>query len=214
MEIHGFQDTIDWYNANAETYAESGIHNFDLNHIHTFVASLIPGANVIDLGCGPGRDTNLLAKEGLKVTGLDISDGLLRVARRDFPHLTFVEGNLFALPFSEESFDGAWSNASLLHLETIENVSTALREVYRVLKKGGIFHILVKAQTGTEKTAIVADTLSQHDRFFHYFTTDELSQLLQEAGFAIIHTKQYNETETIRGGRPEVELIWVLAQKT
>jgi ubiquinone/menaquinone biosynthesis C-methylase UbiE len=101
----------------------------------------------------------------------------------------------------------------LLHLETVENVKQALTEMHRVLKKPGLLHVVVKAQTGTDKTAVVSDKLSGHGRFFQYFKTDELSQLLTEAEFGIVHIKEYSETETIPHGRPEVRLIWCLARK-
>jgi ubiquinone/menaquinone biosynthesis C-methylase UbiE len=120
---------------------------------------------------------------------------------------------LLDLPFDDASFDGVWSNTSLLHLETAEDVKRALGEIYRVLKKPGLLHVVVKAQTGANKTAVVSDKLSGHDRFFQYFTVDELSQLLTAAGFNITHIKEYSETETIPHGRPEVKLIWCLAQK-
>jgi ubiquinone/menaquinone biosynthesis C-methylase UbiE len=194
-------------------YAEAGAAYFDINHITTFAKRLPNGATVLDAGCGAGRDADILSKQGLEVTGVDLSGGLLEVARKTFPEITFVQGNLLDLPFDDASFDGVWSNTSLLHLETAEDVKRALGEIYRVLKKPGLLHVVVKAQTGANKTAVVSDKLSGHDRFFQYFTVDELSQLLTAAGFNITHIKEYSETETIPHGRPEVKLIWCLAQK-
>jgi len=70
-----------------------------------------------------------------------LSKGLLKVARREFPHLTFVEGNFLSLPFENETFDAIWSNTSLLHLETINDVKQALSEFQRTLKSKGVLHI-------------------------------------------------------------------------
>jgi ubiquinone/menaquinone biosynthesis C-methylase UbiE len=213
MSVTGLEDTIKWYDDHAEQYAEAGAAYFDINHITTFAKRLPNGATVLDAGCGAGRDADILSKQGLEVTGVDLSGGLLEVARKKFPEITFVQGNLLDLPFDDASFDGVWSNTSLLHLETAEDVKRALGEIYRVLKKPGLLHVVVKAQTGANKTAVVSDKLSGHDRFFQYFTVDELSQLLTAAGFNITHIKEYSETETIPHGRPEVKLIWCLAQK-
>lgn len=212
MPVTGLDDTIKWYDEHAEQYAEAGSTYFDLNHIRTFASLLSKDASVLDAGCGAGRDAALLQKEGLKVTGVDLSKGLLRVAKQKYPDINFVEGNLLQLPFEDQIFDGVWSNTSLLHLETVENVQQALAEMKRVLKPGGILHVVVKAQTG-DKTAVVSDKLSGHDRFFQYFTLDELTGLLKASKFELISKKEYSEIETIPHGRPEVRLIWCLARK-
>src|SRR5690606_8332356 len=119
--------------------------------------------------------------------------------------------DMLNLSFDEDSFNGVWSNTSLLHFESIEDVKKALREFHKVLKEKGILHVLVKAQTGTEKTAIVKDTLAEHDRFFQYFTLEEMRKLLTEANFEIILLEQYAESEKKENARPEVQLIRALA---
>lgn len=213
MSVKGLKDTIDWYDANAEQYAAAGATYFDMDHITTFTSHLPAHATVLDAGCGAGRDAGLLRQQGLKVTGVDLSKGLLRVAKQKFPDIPFVKGDLLKLPFKELSFDGVWSNTALLHLETAEDVQQALSETYRVLKKPGLLHVLVKAQTGTDKTAVVSDKLSGHDRFFQYFTLEEMKRLLRDTGFKVVLDKEYSEQETKPHGRPEVRLIWCLARK-
>ena len=214
MAVTGLKDTIDWYNENSEQYAQAGADYFDMNHIETFSKSLPKGATVLDAGCGAGRDANKLKEQGLTVTGLDLSVGLLNVAQKRNPDITFIEGNLLNLPFVDNEFDGVWSNTSLLHLETVEDVRVALNEMARVLKNGGKLHVVVKSQTTDQKTAVVTDKLSGHDRFFQYFTVEELCNLLEEAGFDVTNIKEYSEIETIPQGRPEVMLIWCNATKS
>src|SRR5581483_3237485 len=212
MSASSFKDTIRWYDEHAEQYAQAGATYFDLNHIKSFANLLPAGARVLDAGCGAGRDSDLLHRlEGLDVTGLDLSVGLLEVARRKFPDIDFVEGDLLDLPFEDRSFDGIWSNTSLLHLETVVDVKHALAEMKRVLRPGGILHIVVKAQTGESKTAVVSDKLSGHARFFQYFTPAELRGLIEDQHFKLKSIKEYSETETIPHGRPEVRIIWALA---
>lgn len=213
MSVQGLRDTIEWYDANAEQYATANATYFDMNHITAFARQLPKNATVLDAGCGAGRDAHILSKQGITVTGVDLSKGLLAVAREKFPTVTFVEGDLLDLPFEDMSFDGVWSNTSLLHLETVSDVKQALSEMYRVLKTQGTLHVVVKAQTGADKTAVVSDKLSGHERFFQYFTVDEMKGLLREAGFKIVLDKEYSETDTIPHGRPEVKLIWCLACK-
>jgi ubiquinone/menaquinone biosynthesis C-methylase UbiE len=210
MNVKGFEDTIEWYNQNARSYAQSIENLASLEQIDEFARLLPKNANVLDAGCGGGRDTNLLKDRGVNATGIDLSHGLIDVARQKYPSINFVEGNFLNLPFEEKTFDGVWAHASLLHLETREDVESVLREFFRVLKQGGILHIFVKAQTGAEKTAVVTDTLSKHDRFFQYFTEDEISSLLRASGFKNIEIRQCEDP----GGRPEVKWILSLSRKT
>jgi ubiquinone/menaquinone biosynthesis C-methylase UbiE len=209
MKVKGFQDTIDWYNQNAAQYAQSTLQTASAEEIDQFASLLFKQAKVLDAGCGSGRDTNLLSQKGLKTIGLDLSAGLIKVARDLFPDCEFIEGDLLDLPFPDAEFDGIWSHASLLHLETDTEVKTALREFNRVMKPSGILHVLVKAQTGAAKTAIVTDSLSNHDRFFQYFTQAELNKILKKTGFSLLSMEQYRETDKNPNGRPEV--VWILA---
>jgi len=130
MKIEGFRDTIDWYNQNAEKYAQATSGGASIEEIDDFVKNLPQDAKVLDVGCGSGRDTNLLKQKGANPVGLDISSGLLKVARKQFPHLEFVEGNMLKLPFSDNIFDGVWVHASLLHFETADEVNIALSIFY------------------------------------------------------------------------------------
>lgn len=213
MDIRGFEDTIEWYNQNAQKYAQVNAGVADLDQIEEFASLLPEGARVLDAGCAAGRDSNLLHQKGLEVVGLDISSGLLAIAQESFPAIKFVEGNFLALPFPNDSFDGVWAHQSILHLETPHAVITALSEFYRVLKSGGVLLVLVKAQTGDEKTAIVTDAFSGHDRFFRYFTPDELKQYLEKVGFQLIRLEHYREIDKNPKGRAEVELILSFSRK-
>ncbi|HRN96631.1 MAG TPA: class I SAM-dependent methyltransferase [Candidatus Levybacteria bacterium] len=213
MKIKGFQDTIEWYNQNAEQYAQAASQNASLEEIDHFAKQLSPGSKVLDAGCGSGRDTDLLSKKGLNTIGLDYSSGLIKVAHKTFPDIEFVEGNMLSMPFSDSEFNGVWSHASLLHLETVDEVKKALQEFNRVMKQSAVLHVLVKAQTGKDKTSVVTDSLSKHDRFFQYFTKPELENLLKESRFNLISIEQYRETDRNPKGRPEVEWILALARK-
>ncbi len=213
MKIEGFQDTIDWYNHNAEEYARITLKGASPEELAEFVAMLQPNSKVLDAGCGSGRDTNLLSEAGMNAVGLDLSEGLIKVARKLFPDGNFIEGNMLKLPFPDKSFDGVWAHASLLHFETQDDVIRALSEFSRILKPNGVIHVLVKAQTSNNKTAVVSDSLSKHDRFFQYFDQNEIKEILTKTGFEISKLEQYKETDRNPSGRPEVEWILSLARK-
>lgn len=212
MQVKGSKDTIDWYNKNAGKYAES-IAEYSSPELLDKFKQLVGEGKVLDAGCGAGRDTKLLNIAGLEAIGLDISEGLISEARRRFPKLTFIQDSFLEIPQENESFSGVWAHASLLHLETPDDVSRALSEFSRVLKSDGILHVMVKAQTGEDKTAVVSDALSEHDRFFQYFTQEEISGLIEKAGFEIISSEQFKESDRNPKGRPEVEWVVVFARK-
>ena len=89
---------------------------------------------VLDLGCGSGRD---LASWGItasnRVTGLDIDDNRLAIAKVQFPNRTYLQGAGECLPFEDESFDRVISALALPYM----NIRKTLAEIHRVLIPGG-----------------------------------------------------------------------------
>jgi ubiquinone/menaquinone biosynthesis C-methylase UbiE len=106
--------------------------------IESFVrlSGLPRGARVIDLGCGSGVFTHLLARAGYHCVGLDISGKLLEVGRSKHPGLAFVQGDIEKLPLMRESFDGALLSGVVHHLP---DPSRCAAEVFRILRPGGRF---------------------------------------------------------------------------
>jgi ubiquinone/menaquinone biosynthesis C-methylase UbiE len=209
MDVHGFKDTIAWYDSNAEEYAKNLYTVVPLESIEEFLKHLPEHPSVLDAGCGPGRESMIFHQKGAKVTGVDLSEGLLKVAREKNPEIEFVKANFLQLPFNDNTFDGVWSHASLVHLETIDDVQKALAEFFRVLKRDGIVYIAVKAQTGNEKTAVVSDTLSKHERFFRYYTSEELTGLLLATGFEMVSTGIKEDMH----GRSDVQWLEFIARR-
>ncbi len=209
MKIGGFKDTIEWYDKNAKNYANSAEKAPPIKLIEQFLSMLPKSPKVLDAGCGSGRDSRILNEKGAKVTGLDISKGLLEEAEKRSKGIEYVEGDITAMKFPDAFFDGVWSHASLVHLESIEDVKKALREYNRVLKQGGILHVFTKEQLGEEKTAIVSDSLSNHDRFFRYYSKEELCNLVSSAGFADLDISSVSDLH----GRKEVTWILLFGKK-
>ncbi|HCV00955.1 MAG: SAM-dependent methyltransferase [Dehalococcoidia bacterium] len=100
---------------------------------------LQPGMNLLDVGCGPGSITAGLAKyvDPGNVIGIDADSGVLETAR-DLNHgvsnLRFAEGDVYALPFEDDSFDVAYAHQLMQHLG---DPAAALREMGRVVRSGG-----------------------------------------------------------------------------
>lgn len=99
-------------------------------------ANLRPGGRVFDLGCGSGVFTELLVQNGLHAWGLDISHSLAAVGKRKHPKLALVVGDVEELPIASERLDGVLLSGVVHHLP---DVGRCAREVFRVLKAGGVF---------------------------------------------------------------------------
>lgn len=143
----------------------------------SFARYLIPAAQVLDLGCGPGRDIELLRERGYRVIGADLSLGMVREARQR------VGGALACcdmrdLGLAAQSFDGVWLCAALLHLPRAV-APRALAETRRVLR--ATRPLYVSAQQGAGERWIEASGA----RFFVYYQPDELAAIVRAAGFAV-----------------------------
>lgn len=105
---------------------------------------LAGSGTVADLGCGPGHVTRWLAARHPSTVGIDLSPGMVALARARAPELTFQQGSMLDLAMD----DGAWSAMvalySVIHL-TDEERATACREMARTLRPGGwvllAFHV-------------------------------------------------------------------------
>jgi ubiquinone/menaquinone biosynthesis C-methylase UbiE len=111
-------------------------------HAAFFLPHLRPGMRLLDGGCGPGSITCDLAAivSPAEVVGIDIAPiqgdlATRQAAERSVPNARFQTADLSALPFPEQSFDAVFLHGVLEHLR---NPVRALREVRRVLRRGGV----------------------------------------------------------------------------
>ncbi len=92
----------------------------------------------LDAGCGAGRSTRFLQSLGFDVTGLDVDEAMLDLARRASPELTFRHvGHEDRFPFRESTFDVVLSTWVVLELKTDDALRRYLAEVARVLRTDG-----------------------------------------------------------------------------
>lgn len=102
-------------------------------------------ARVLDLGCGHGFELARMSNQGLQPVGLDLSLGMLRLARRRAGD-RLVQGDAIRLPFSTATLDGVWSLHALLHVADLRG---AVHEVGRVLRPGGLAALTIALGDGT-----------------------------------------------------------------
>ncbi|WLW53012.1 class I SAM-dependent methyltransferase [Streptomyces sp. YU58] len=178
--------TRTFYDAIAEDYAElfldplaeSPLDRATLRGFAELVGEKQP---VADLGCGPGRVTAYLASLGLDVFGLDLSESMLAIARREHPALRFEQGSMLDLDLADGALAGVVSWYSTIHTP-VDELPSVFAEFHRVLAPGG--HLLLGFQVG--------DVPRRHEQpWGHPVTLDfqrrqpeHMMELLRAAGFA------------------------------
>lgn len=98
-------------------------------------ASVTPGMNILDAGCGTGNLISSFRTEGVKIVGIDSSEAMLERAKKKTPDATFVWADLNqVLPFSDHSFDAVFCINALY---TVTDIAFTTSELRRVLKDSG-----------------------------------------------------------------------------
>ena len=142
------------------------------------------GAGLIcDIGCGPGHIAAYLPAQGAEVYGIDLSPGMIEQAKARNPNISFmVDDMMIIATISDASYSGIAVFYTLIHL-TREQLPTAMRELWRVLKPGGV--ILATFHIGQETRHFDEFFGAQVNLDFIFFETHEIRAFLEGAGFRI-----------------------------
>jgi SAM-dependent methyltransferase len=137
--------TTDYYDTHADGFIAQTV-NVDMAPLHVrFLAHLPPRANILDAGCGSGRDAKAFLDQGCEITAFDGSQEMARRASallsRPVLHMRFDQMQFDAV------FDGIWASASLLHVPQSDLTAIFDRLVY-ALKPGGIWYMSFKVGDG------------------------------------------------------------------
>ena len=175
-------DTIKYYEKEYETFISETI-DADTEVLRRRFLRLIPGnGDILDLGCGSGRDTKAFIDAGYRVSAIDGSEEICHAAS-EYTGIDVKCMDFFDIK-TEEAYDGIWACASVLHVEK-SRIPKLLDVLYRALKKGGILYLSFK--------------YGDHDGFRdgRHFTD------LNENGFSELLDSLYCESVT----RDEFELV-------
>jgi ubiquinone/menaquinone biosynthesis C-methylase UbiE len=151
-------------------------------------ATLRPGDNVLDLGCGTGTLATLIkcACPGARVFGLDPDAKALAKARRKALRagvpVQLDQGYADELPYSDQSFDTVFSSFMFHHLDSGAKAGM-LREVLRVLKPGGSIYLLDFGGPQPGPGGLLAHVFHARDRLRDNFE-GRIPGLLRQAGFS------------------------------
>jgi len=191
--------TLGNYNDVAEGFRE-GTRDHDVSqNIDALLRNIqrSPPFQILDFGCGPGRDLQTFAAMGHIPTGLDGSDRFAEMARVDSGcevlHQNFLELNLPA-----ERFDGIFANASLFHVPRQE-LPRVLRELRAALKPGGV--LFSSNPRGNNQEGW------KGDRYGAFHSAEAWSELMTEAGFVEVE-HYYRPTGLPREQQPWLASVW------
>lgn len=173
----------------------------DLAMVDAFVAAVTSGDDkrVLDAGCGTGRMSRYVAQRGCLVEGVDLSPGMVAMARRDGPDLGVTVGSLSELPYANDQFAGVLLWYSIIHTPPAGQ-GRIFAEAARVLRPGG--HLLVGCQAGagTRDVAPAYRRLGHEVELArHLYTADQVATLIEAAGLRevcrLVRRAQGNERD-------------------
>lgn len=186
-------ETLKVYGDMAEDYAALTEGAGKDPALDVFIGALPRGAHVLDLGCGPGNAAAQMAQAGLVVDATDATTAMIEIANK---HEVV---NAWVATFDDltgtDLYDGVWANFSLLHAPRAD-MPRHLGTIREILRPGGMFHIGMKTGAGEKR-----DNLG---RLYTYYTAEELTALLNGAGFTPFSSRTGREK-----GLDGVDADWV-----
>lgn len=190
---------VEFYDKNAEEFFNSTV-NADMSLTQNFFIKNLSQkvGEILDLGCGSGRDSKVFIDAGYKVTAIDLSPVLANVASEYIGQKVIVQ-DMRTIDY-EEQFIGIWACASLLHLSE-KDIFETIKKCKRALKKDGILYLSFKVG----EMNYVKD-----GRNFTVFTEDKFLDFIKNINF---YEKITFETDDVRVGRENEKWLNVILKK-
>ena len=202
---------VDQFGSQASAYVTSAVHAAgpDLDRIGALIRGM-PGARVLDLGCGGGHVAFAAASAGAAVTAYDLSDAMLaavtaEAARRGLDGIETRQGAAEVLPFPDSGFDAVLTRYSAHHWR---DVPAALREARRVLRPRGVLVVcdIVAPEEPLLDTHLQAVELLRDPSHVRDYRISEWRAMLAAAGF---------EAGPAQASRPRMEFAsWIARMRT
>lgn len=196
-----------------------------LTSAEEYLLNMLPDSGkMLDVGCGAGRVSISLATKGYRITGIDVSEQLLSVARQMAQDrnldIEFMLTEGITLPFQDELFDIIIGFKVLCYIPTKSWRNAYLKELYRVLKPGGVCLITQNIvpdeflgeardqyyyQSPASRFSIIeeGDTFPEGFGYVRWFTEDQLLEELQDTDFEL----QLFESDQAHNGHGFMRLI-------
>ena len=173
------QATIDYYQDKAPEYVKAFDHGHS-RHLDAFLDRLEPGAEILELGCGGGRDTIRMIERGFAV---DPTDGTPAMAKEAEKHIgQAVRVMRFDEISAANAYDAVWAHACLLHARW-DDVPSILGAIRTALKPAGLHFANFKLGDGEGRDLL--------GRWGNFPSANDLEEVYSAAGFAILASDIY-----------------------
>ena len=209
-----------FFDARLRGYEEHQLNCIDsAQEFYPFTANClphIPGARLLDLGCGTGLELEYYYEmvPSAVITGIDLAPGMLDELHNKFPdkNMTLILGSYFDVPFDRNAYDAAVSVESLHHF-TKEEKTPLYRKLRNALKPEGYFILTdffamsdeEERFHHTELLRLKKEQKIADEAFYHYdtpLTVEHEKEALLEAGFSSIEVlKNWGATYSIKAVR-------------
>jgi SAM-dependent methyltransferase len=198
-------DTRVSYDTVADSYADQTRHLMDETPEERQVLALFADmvrargeGTVADVGCGPGRITAELRQLGVDAFGIDLSPGMIEVARRDHPGARFDVGSMMDLALADASIAGLVAWYSLIHIPDDE-IGSVLAGFHRVLRPGA--PLLIGFHVG-DGSRLKTEGYGGHPMkvYVHRRQHGQMIAWLGDAGFAVETHRTLTSAESKLGG--------------
>ena len=184
-------ETIAAYARAAQDYANGFARKKDVDQtpdMTAFLAHVPDGGRILDLGCGPGHCAASFRDAGYGIDATDATPEMADLALERYGIEVRVEP--FEALSAVAEYDGIWANFSLLHAPRAD-FPTHLSRIHRALRPGGALHLGMKLGSGEARDRL--------GRFYTYYDEDELTGLVEAAGFTVVQTRR-GDGEGLAGG--------------
>ena len=170
--------TIDHYEFRAESFWLGTCDHDVSQNIEAFMQAMPNDKtlDILDFGCGPGRDLLVFKKLGHRPTGLDGCAAFCTMAKQQSGH-PVLHQQFLNLDLEQGSFDGIFANASMFHVPRQE-LHRVFMDCHQALRKDGI--LFMSNPRGDSEGW-------QGERYGSYLEFEEMKSYLQNAGFEIVH---------------------------
>jgi ubiquinone/menaquinone biosynthesis C-methylase UbiE len=178
-------------------------------------AHLTSDSRALEVGCGPGHITAMMAATGASVTGVDLVPAMIETARTLHPDIAFVEANAEQLPFADDAFDVVLANFVIHHFARPDVVFTEIR---RVLTPGGRF-VFAGPIEPYEFMAFIEGLTAHHTMealahgpLYLEATREDYENLVKDAGFASYDVAVHQLTLRLPSLEPLLQTGWEMCE--
>ncbi len=174
------------YNIAAKNYSSEFRDQFkNEKHLERLVDVLEPGSNILDVGCGAGKPIdNYLASKGMKVTGIDISEAQIELAKSYAPEANYEVQDMSELQDGEYQVDAVVSFYAIFHTPREKHIDL-LKKFRSFLKPNGYLLITMGASDWEGKE----DNFCGSEMYWSHYGAEKNQELIEEAGFEIIFSE-------------------------